>query len=257
MKPISASSRTKMRKAWCSTTAIFSRSTSIRAGTASKAAAELMPVCSIPRRSTAPARSTSCSANPTRCSARTRSRSATSPIPVSTAASIRPSRITSGASITSPMKSTRLPRGAVSIRPLSRRSGSSSKVPNEIYSFTARGRFDQATFTPERLELESRANFDRWSLQLLYGDYAAQPLLGFLTRREGFLAGASVKVTENWLVLGSARYDIVNNQFDQTRIGLGYVDDCFMLSLNWLTGYTYNGTTTPVKDNSFMFQLSL
>ncbi len=116
-----------------------------------------------------------------------------------------------------------------------------------IYSFTARARFDQATFTPERIEVESRANFDRWTLQLLYGDYAAQPLLGFLTRREGILAGASVKVTENWVVLGSARYDIVNDQFDQTRLGLGYVDDCFMLSLNWLTGYTYNGTTTSGK----------
>jgi len=129
--------------------------------------------------------------------------------------------------------------------------------PNSVYSFTARGRFDEATFTPQRIEFESRANFDRWTLQLLYGDYAAQPLLGFLTRREGILAGASVKLTENWIVLGSARYDINNDQFDQTRLGLGYVDDCFMLSLNWLTGYTYNGTTTPVRDNSFMLQLSL
>jgi LPS-assembly protein len=129
--------------------------------------------------------------------------------------------------------------------------------PNEIYSFTARGRFDQATFTPQRLELESRANFDRWSLQLLYGDYAAQPLLGFLSRREGVLGGASVKLNENWVVLGSARYDIVNDRFDQTRLGLGYVDDCFMLSLNWLTGYTYIGTTTPQRNDSFMLQLSL
>ena len=132
--------------------------------------------------------------------------------------------------------------------------------PNSIYSFTARARFDQATFTPERIEVESRANFDRWTLQLLYGDYAAQPLLGFLTRREGVLVGASVKVTENWLVLGSARYDIVNDQFNQTRLGLGYVDDCFMLSLNWLTGihfYNGSGSTTPVENNSFMLQLSL
>jgi LPS-assembly protein len=129
--------------------------------------------------------------------------------------------------------------------------------PNQIYSFTARARFDQATFTPQRLELESRANFDRWTLQFLYGDYAAQPLLGFVTRREGFLGGASVKLTENWIALGSLRYDIVNDRFDQSRVGLGYVDDCFMLSLNWLSGYTYIGTTTPRQNNSFMLQLSL
>jgi LPS-assembly protein len=129
--------------------------------------------------------------------------------------------------------------------------------PNQVYSFTARGRFDEATFTPERLELDSRANFDRWTLQLLYGDYAAQPLLGFLTRREGILGGASFKVTPNWIVLGSTRYDIENNEIDQTRLGLGYVDDCFMLSVNWITGYTYTGTTTPVRDSTVMLQLSL
>lgn len=129
--------------------------------------------------------------------------------------------------------------------------------PNQVYSFTARGRFDQTTFTPQRMEFESRANFDRWTLQVLYGDYAAQPLLGFLTRREGILGGASVKLTENWVALGSLRYDIVNDQFDQSRLGIGYVDDCFMLSVNWLTGYTYTINTTPVRDSTVMLQFSL
>jgi LPS-assembly protein len=129
--------------------------------------------------------------------------------------------------------------------------------PNQVYSFTARGRFDEATFAIERLELESRANFDRWTLQVLFGDYAPQPELGFLTRREGILTGVSVKLTENWIALGSLRYDLFANEFDQTRVGLGYVDDCLLLSVNWLTGYTYNGTTTPVKDDAFMLQLSL
>ena len=131
-----------------------------------------------------------------------------------------------------------------------------SYQPNSVYSFTARGRFDESTFAVERFEVETRANFDRWTVQMLYGDYAPQPLLGFLTRREGILAGASVKMTENWILLGSLRYDIFAEQFDQTRLGLGYVDDCLILSLNWLTGYTYT-TTTPVRNNSFMLQFSL
>jgi LPS-assembly protein len=135
--------------------------------------------------------------------------------------------------------------------------GRVSYQPNSVYTFTARGRFDQQTFTPQRLEFESRANFDRWTLQLLYGDYAPQPELGFLTRREGILGGASFKVTSNWVVLGSARYDVINRQFDQARLGLGYVDDCFMFSLNWLQGYTYTPTQTPVRDSTIMFQFSL
>jgi LPS-assembly protein len=128
--------------------------------------------------------------------------------------------------------------------------------PNQVYSFTARGRFDEATFTPERLEFEGRANFDRWTLQLMYGDYAAQPDIGFLMRREEILAGASVKLTQNWVLLGSIRYDLELHEFDQTRFGIGYTDDCLLVSLNYITSYTYTGTT-PTPNNTFMFQMSL
>ena len=128
--------------------------------------------------------------------------------------------------------------------------------PNQVYSFTARGRFDEETFTPQRLEFETRANFDRWTLQLMYGDYAAQPDIGFLTRREEILVGASVKVTQNWVLLGSVRYDLAVGQFDQTRFGVGYTDDCLLVSLNYVTSYTYTGTT-PTPNNTFMLQLSL
>jgi LPS-assembly protein len=135
--------------------------------------------------------------------------------------------------------------------------GRVSYQPNSIFMFTARGRFDQATWAVRRFEVEGRANFDRWTLQLLYGNYAAQPQLGFLTRREGILGAASVKLTENWVLLGSARYDLFADQFNQTRLGIGYVDDCLLFSVNWLTGYTYNGTANPTKSDTFMLQLSL
>jgi LPS-assembly protein len=128
--------------------------------------------------------------------------------------------------------------------------------PNSVYSFTARGRFNEQNFAVERFEAESRANFDRWSLQVLYGNYAPQPELGFLFRRQGVLGGASFKITENWVVLGSARYDLYAREFDQSRIGIAYTDDCFMLSANWLTGYTYTAIA-PVKNNTFMLQMSL
>ena len=90
---------------------------------------------------------------------RTRSRPATSPIPAWT---------------------------AVSTRPFPTMSARVTYQPNQIYSFTARGRFDEADLrSSQRFELESRANFDRWTLQLLYGNYAPQPELGFLTPPPG------------------------------------------------------------------------
>jgi LPS-assembly protein len=142
-------------------------------------------------------------------------------------------------------------------KPISDYVGRISYQPNSTYMFLARARFDEETFTMERFELETRANFDRWGLNFLYGDYAAQPDLGFLTRREGFLAGVTFKLTSNWVVTGSAGYDLIAHQFNQTRVGVGYVDDCLMLAFNYVTGYAYNGTATPVQNTGFMLQLSL
>jgi len=55
---------------------------------------------------------------------------------------------------------------------------------------------------------------------------------------------------------GSVRYDLAVHQFDQTKFGIGYTDDCLLVSLNLLTGYLYNGTT-PTPVSSVMFQMSL
>jgi LPS-assembly protein len=130
-----------------------------------------------------------------------------------------------------------------------------SYQPNSTYMFTSRFRFDNDTFTVKRTELEARATFDRWSGSLLYGDYAAQPELGFLDRRQGILGAGQVKLDANWVLLGAARYDINAGKFDQTRIGVGYVDDCLILGLNYITNYTYSGNVAV--NHTVMLQLNL
>jgi len=127
--------------------------------------------------------------------------------------------------------------------------------PNRIYSFTSRFRFDSNDFTLKRLEVEGTATFDRWRLTMMFGDYAAQPELGFLTRREGVLAITAYKINPNWVVSTGLRYDIQAGKFDQTRIGLGYNDDCYMLSVNYIGDFTYNGNVTA--NNTVMLQMSL
>jgi len=127
--------------------------------------------------------------------------------------------------------------------------------PNRIYSFTSRFRFDSNDFTLKRLEVEGTATFDRWRLTMMYGDYAAQPELGFLNRREGVLAITAYKINPNWVVSTGLRYDIQAGKFDQTRIGLGYIDDCYMLSVNYIGDFTNNGNFTA--NNTVMLQMSL
>ena len=77
-----------------------------------------------------------------------------------------------------------------------------SYQPNATFTFTSRFRFDESDFTLQRTELETTANFDRWTTTLMYGNYAAQPALGFLDRREGILGNARFKLNANWVLLG-------------------------------------------------------
>ena len=118
-----------------------------------------------------------------------------------------------------------------------------------------RYRFEEATFDVQRFEAEARATFERWSVSMLYGRYAAQPLLGFLERREGILSTVSVKLTNNWAVNAALRYDLDAHKLSQTRFGIGYIDDCLIVALNYITNYTYSGN--PTRDDRIMLQLNL
>jgi LPS-assembly protein len=134
-----------------------------------------------------------------------------------------------------------------------------SYQPNSTLTFSSRYRFDQSSFEVKRLELESTVAFDRWNFSLLYGDYAAQPEIGFLERRQGVLGTARVKIADNWALFGGARYDLRASKFNAANIGIGYIDECLILALNYVTGYQYSDAdhTTPVVNNQIMLQLSL
>ncbi|WP_298101721.1 LPS-assembly protein LptD [Bradyrhizobium sp.] len=142
--------------------------------------------------------------------------------------------------------------------PISDYVASVSYSPNRIYTISTRARFDQATGNIQRFETEASANFDRWSISVLYGDYAAQPDIGYLTRREGILVSGSVKLATNWVAQGAARWDLVANQINQYVVGAGYVDDCFVLAANYVTSYEYaTATSPPILGHAFMLQLGL
>jgi LPS-assembly protein len=138
-----------------------------------------------------------------------------------------------------------------------------SYQPDKTYTFTARLRVGEESYAMQRAEFEAKANFDRWNTTLMYGNYAAQPDIGFLTRRDGLLSTTQVKITPNWSVLVSGRYDFTAGEFNQYRVGFGYIDDCMALALNYITDYSYGfspTTNTSIQagiNHTVMLQLSL
>lgn len=130
-----------------------------------------------------------------------------------------------------------------------------SYQPSAALAFTSRFRFSETDFTLQRSELETVASFGRWTTTVMYGNYAPQPLIGFLNRREGILGSARLKLNPNWVLLGAAGYDIHAKSVTQTQVGIGYIDDCLILALNYITSYAYSGSVSV--NHSYMMQISL
>jgi len=128
--------------------------------------------------------------------------------------------------------------------------------PSRMYTFTSRFRFDEETWEVKRFEVENRINLDRWSFTTIYGQYAAQPELGFLTDREGLLGASSLKLTANWSVFGALGYDLDQKKVDRSRIGLTYIDDCIAWALQYTTSYSYSGNPQE-KTHAVMMTLGL
>ncbi|WP_375784722.1 LPS-assembly protein LptD [Bradyrhizobium sp. Pha-3] len=130
--------------------------------------------------------------------------------------------------------------------------------PNHTYTFSMRSRMDEATWNINRFEAQASANFERWSASVMYGDYAAQPELGYLARREGIMTSGSLKVATNWVVTGSARWDLQTNKINQYVLGGGYVDDCFVLAANFVSSYNYSvGSAPPVLNKTYLLTIGL
>jgi LPS-assembly protein len=127
--------------------------------------------------------------------------------------------------------------------------------PNSTFTFSSQFRFDQRDFSLQRTELQATANFERWSTSVLYGNYAAQPALGFLETREGVQGSVKLKVLPNWQIFGGAMYDLQGQVISAASFGVGYVDDCIILAVNYAKQYAYNSNST--YNDAVMFQLSL
>ena len=150
-------------------------------------------------------------------------------------------------------------------------------APNENFSFTGRGRFDEQTFALERLELQANAKVGPVTANAMYARYAAQPQLGYPYRREGLLTGATLQLSTNWSVNGSVLFDLdryiteranyatvgvtngSSNRWSVANMSIGarYQDECLTLGVTYLSSYKNDSTGTRSPDKTVMVTLEL
>ena len=73
--------------------------------------------------------------------------------------------------------------------------------------------------------------------------------------REGILASGTFKITQNWTVAGAALYSIDSSRLNTATVGVGYIDECIALTVNYISNYGFNGDIVP--NRALMLQLTL
>ncbi|MBK8008675.1 MAG: LPS-assembly protein LptD [Rhizobiales bacterium] len=127
--------------------------------------------------------------------------------------------------------------------------------PTGRFSFVTRFRFDKDDLSMRRFEAETTSRWDRLTLSTIYARYEAQPMIGFLTRRNGIYQTANYQFHDYWSINGGIRYDLEQGRFDFYTVGLTYTDECFAISATYTADYTNLITASSV--HKFLLRVNL
>jgi LPS-assembly protein len=121
--------------------------------------------------------------------------------------------------------------------------------PWQYGDVTARFRFDERDFRLNRMEVVSGVHIGPASLSGTYTFIGAQPSLGTHNDTEHVTIGGAYRLSPNWSLIGAASYSLrnINNTpgWVSNQIGLRYVDDCFVFSLDYQNVYRGFGDVQP------------
>jgi LPS-assembly protein len=107
-------------------------------------------------------------------------------------------------------------------------------------------RFDNENFEVNRFDTQILGIGGPLTAALTYAFIREQPDLGITDNRSELQAAASLRLSENWRVFGSSRYDLINDEFVRHALGLAYDAEEFSISFS----YSNDLTTTP-SDQTF------
>jgi LPS-assembly protein len=143
-------------------------------------------------------------------------------------------------------------------------------APISSVSFSTKEQFDSGNFALKRFDAIASAGYGNLSTSIDYGQYAAQPELGFPYARQGLLSSASYKFANHWTATGSIVFDMSRHFFDlpgQTTpvffassygLALAYADECTTVKISY-TNVTPDpiASTPAVRDQTLLVQITL
>ena len=130
-------------------------------------------------------------------------------------------------------------------------------APSSIFKAIAQARFDEKDLALRRTDVYGSFNYGPISLQANYAFASADPLLGIPKDQQDITAALGLKLTEQWSILGSIRYDIDEGFRFQDSLQLRYSDECFVLTATYSETFINDPTRDIVPDRSIMLRFEL
>jgi LPS-assembly protein len=146
-----------------------------------------------------------------------------------------------------------------------------SYTPSSSYSFVAKAQFDQASWALARFDVMASAHYGPLTFSTQFADYEAQPLIGYIYRREGLQFSTRYDMIEHYFVSGSINFDLSRHYYYPAvlttpapvfsiasyGVGVGYADDCTKFTLNYTNSISDNFGNPPVYTRNATLLLTL
>ena len=81
-------------------------------------------------------------------------------------------------------------------------------APTSNFSVLTKARFDSQTFDPKAIDVIASAKFFGTTTTAQYANYAPQPLIGYVNRRDGVLFSERYDFLDHYYVSGTATLEL-------------------------------------------------
>ncbi len=129
--------------------------------------------------------------------------------------------------------------------------------PLRNFSLISQSRFDSNDFQLRREDLAATLTAGPVFAQAAYSFLRADPALGLLSNQQDLLGSVGLRLTDNWSILGSARYDLATRQILQDALSLRYNDECFILTTTYTETFISNPALDIRPDRTLMLRFEL
>jgi LPS-assembly protein len=127
-------------------------------------------------------------------------------------------------------------------------------MPLQGVSVISQARFDEKDWSLRRQDTMLQSTYGPLTGSVAYTYSAFDPVTGLLDKQQEAMTTLGLKLTNNWAVLGSLRYDIDARQRIQDVYQVKYSDECFVLTASYIETFVENTALGLTPDRTVMLR---